>query len=1043
MLLSDVSVKRPVFATVLSLLLVIFGLLAFDKLPLREYPDVNPPVVSIRTTYVGASAEVVETKITQVIEDIISGIEDVKTLESKSQDGISTITIEFGLNRDVDDAAADVRDRVSRVLGNLPKEADPPEITKVDANTQEIIWFRLTSDTKNALELTDYAQRFLVDRFAVVNGVARVRIGGERRYAMRIWLDRKQLAARSLTVGDIEVALQRENVELPSGRLESYKREFTIRTQRSYNNPEDFSKLVIKRDNEGRLIRLADVAEVKEEASDSRTELRSNGMPAVGIGIAKQSRANTLEVARGAKAEMERALSTLPQGVEMSIAFDSSLFIEAAIEEVYMTFVITIVLVIIVIFIFLGNLRATVIPTITIPVSLVSAFIVLYWCGFSVNLLTLLALVLAIGLVVDDSIVVLENIFKKVEAGMEPLAAAFLGTRQVAFAVVATTVVLIAVFVPISFMEGEVGRLFTEFAFALAGAVGFSGFISLTFSPMLASKVLKTRSHGKPGGLSSAVERVMEAVIRPYRSSLQWCLGRQRFFIVLSALSIPFIFLLLKVIPKEYEPTEDRGMLFVAFTGPEGASLEYMKMYSREIEADLQALTDKKEARQTLVFIPMGFSSSGSVNSGMAIVLLEPWDMRKRGAKEIVGETFGLVAKHEGLSAIPILPKGLSGGRFSQPIEFVIQGSSYEELVQWRDIYLDKIKNYPGLVNVDYDYKETKPQYLVEVDKSRAASLGISSEVIGRTLETMLGSRKVTTYIDRGEEYDVILQSKPEDRRSVIDLDNIYVRSSLSSTLVPLSNLVVLKESAASPALNRFNRLRAITISANIGPGYNQSQVLDYMEQAFAESLPNSARFDYKGQSRTFKESGTSFVFAFFLAIGVIYLVLAAQFESFVHPLVILTTVPLAILGALLGLFFWGITLNIYSEIAILMLIGLAAKNGILIVEFTNQLRDEGKEFVEALIEACSIRFRPILMTSFAAAIGALPLVLATGAGAESRMSMGVVIFVGVIFSTFLTLYIVPVFYQVLARHTLSPETVANELNKQLERLNALKEADR
>jgi multidrug efflux pump len=1033
MWISDISVKRPVFATVLSLLLLIFGILTFYKLPQREYPDVNPPIVSIKTTYIGASAEVVETKITQPIEDSISGIEGIRTVESESQDGVSLVTIEFNIKRDIDGAAADVRDRVSRILNELPMEVKSPEITKVDANTQEVMWLRLTSDQYNAMQLSDYAERFLVDRFAVVDGVARVRIGGERRSAMRIWLDRSALAARNLTVDDIEKALKSENIEFPAGRLESYKREFTVRTKRLYNSIDDFRGLIIKRGVDGYLIKLGDIAEVEVGPEDARTELRSNGLPAIGIGIAKQSRANTLGVTRGIRNEMEKILASLPHGMELTVAFDTSLFIEAAIEEVYFTFFLTTMLVVLVIFIFLGNWRATFIPAITIPISLISAFIVLYLFDFSVNLLTLLALVLAIGLVVDDAIVVLENIYKKIEEGLEPLAAAFLGTRQVFFAVVATTVALVAVFVPISFLEGEVGRLFTEFAIALAGAVSFSCFVSLTLTPMLSAKILKKYSKQSP--LTLCVQKTFEKILNCYKTALKWSLERRYLSFGLTLAAVPLIYLLFLIIPGEYEPTEDRGVILTIFKAPEGASLEYTKIYSRKIEEDLQALINKKEASQTLMILPLTFTTTGSVNSGLGIVLLEPWEKRKRSSQEIVGELFGSFMNHPGIFAIPILPKGLSNGRFSQPIEIVIQGTSYEELAEWRDLFLNKIYSYPGIVNVDYDYKETKPQIVLEIDRDRAGSLGISGAVIGKTLQTMLGSCKTTTYLDKGKEYSVMLQGKPEERRSVADLENIYVRSEISDDLIPLSNLVSLTEKADSASLNRFNRMRAITFSANIAPGYTQGQVLDHLAKTAREILPKVARIDYKGESRTYKETGGSFIFAFGLSLVIIYMVLAAQFESFIHPLVILVTAPLAVLGALLGLFLFGISLNIYSQLGILMLGGLAAKNGILIVEFANQLRNTGKEIRVAILEASLVRFRPILMTSLATAIGAIPLVLAKGAGAESRASLGIVVFSGVMFSTFLTLFVVPVFYEWMTKNARPRDAVAQDLENQLKKI--------
>lgn len=1033
MKISDLSIKRPVFAIVTSILLVLFGILCFVKLPLREYPDVNPPIISIRTGYNGASAEIVESKITQPIEGIISGIEGIKTIESESQDGDSTITIEFHINRDIDAAAADVRDRIARILNELPLEADAPEITKLDTNTHEVIWLRISSERYNALELTDFADRDLVDRLAVVDGVARVRITGERRYAMRIWLDRKALAARGLTVDDIEHALKRENIELPAGRIESYKREFTIRTKRLYETAEDFKNLVVKRGDSDYLIRLGDVAEVEIGPEDKRTELRANGLPAIGIGIAKQSRANTLEVARGVKKELERITPTLPKDIQVVVSYDGSLFIESAIHEVYLTLGITILLVVAIIYIFLGNFRATLIPALTIPISLISVFILLYLLNYSVNLLTLLALVLAIGLVVDDAIVVLENIYKKIEGGMQPLAAAYLGTRQVRFAVIATTLVLVAVFIPIAFLEGNVGKLFTEFALTLAGAVAFSSLIALTLCPMLCSKILqKTTS---PHSFGKIVSRFLDRSMGPYKKSLGWSLKHPLLISAFSLVAFPLIYLLFTTLPDEFEPLEDRGYFYTYFKAPEGSSLEYMKLHARKMEAGFLKLIDNQEARQTFVVIPSRYSSTGSLNTGRGVVLLEPWEKRTRSSKAILDELSHEFSQQAGIQIIPILPKGLSLKKSGQPIQMVLQGNSYEELAKWRDLFIEKIKTYPGISNIDYDYKETKPQLLVEIDRDRAAALGVANEVIGRTLETMLGSRKVTSFIDKGEEYFVILQSKEEYRRTPGDLTGIYVRSAHAPELVSIFNLVKMQETSDAASLNRFNRMRSITLSGNIGAGYTIGPVLKYLEKAAQELFPSSIRIDYKGESKMYRETSSSFIFVLMLALVMVYLVLAAQFESFIHPFIILTVVPLALLGGLWGLYLWGVTLNIYSQIGMIMLIGLSAKNSILIVEFTNQLRDEGYALLDALMEASLSRFRPILMTALSTAIGAIPLVMATGAGAESRLSIGVVIFIGVFLSTFLTLYVIPVFYSWMAKNTTSPEATSQELQRQLNQL--------
>jgi len=837
MILSDVSVKRPVFATVVSLLLVAFGIVSFSQLPLREYPDINPPIVSVETTYSGASAAIVETKITQLLEDRISGVEGIKTITSSSRDGVSDITIEFKLSRDIDAAANDIRDRISRVVDNLPEEADPPEIYKVDSNASVIMWLNLSSTVMNGLELTDYADRNLVDRFAVLEGVARVRIGGARRYAMRVWLDREALAARGLTVNDVENALRAENVELPAGRIESIEREFTARVARSYQTTEDFKQLVLTRGEDGFLVRLGEVAQVELGAEEYRTELRGNGDDMIGLGIIKQSTANTLAVARVVKAEAERVRASLPEGVLLHQSYDTSVFIEEAISEVYRTLGIAIGLVILVIFIFLGNVRAMLVPAVTVPVSLISAFIVLLLLGFSINLLTLLALVLAIGLVVDDSIVVLENIHRRIELGEPPLLAAYLGARQVGFAVVATTLVLIAVFVPISFLEGNVGRLFSEFALAMAAAVAFSSVVALSLSPMMCSVLL--RRNERPGGLNRLMHSAFAGLEKLYMGSLRFVLHHAYvIFIVFIGIAVAIAWLW-QEIPREFAPKEDRGAFFIIVNAPEGASYEYTQRYMREVEARMIPLVESGEATRALARVPRSFSSAAVVNNGIGIMVLAPWEDR-RTAWDIMADLSSQFQELPGIRAFPVMRQSLGARGVSRPVQFVLGGSSYQELAEWRDILLAKARENPNLLRLDSDYKETKPQLLVEIDRNRAADLGVSLANIGRTLETMLGSRRVTTYIDKGEEYDVILEGKDADHRTPQDLTNIYVRSDRTGQLIPLSNLVTLQDFADAATLNRFNRMRAITIEANLAPGYALGEALAFLEEIVRTDLPKS-----------------------------------------------------------------------------------------------------------------------------------------------------------------------------------------------------------
>ncbi|MCV2884791.1 efflux RND transporter permease subunit [Aestuariibacter sp. AA17] len=1014
MLLSNISVKRPVFASVVNLLLVVFGIVCISLLSLREYPDIDPPIVSINTNYPGASANIVETRITQVLEDRISGIEGIKNITSTSRNGRSNISIEFNLSRDIDAASNDVRERVSRALNNLPDQADPPEVSKANSDEDVIVWYNLRSDNLSVMELTDYAERFIVDRLSIAEGVARVRVGGGRSYAMKVWLDRNAMAAREVTVNDIERVIRSENVELPAGEVQSLDRNFEVRVARTFLTPDDFSKLTVKAGADGYLVRLGEVAHVELAAADDETEFRGDGVNMIGLGIIKQSKANTLEVARSAKEALEQISQTLPDNIFIVPSYDSSVFIEESINEVYNTLGIAMLMVIIVIYLFLGNVRATLIPAATVPVSLISAFIVMYALGFSINLLTLLALVLAIGLVVDDAIVVLENIYRRIEMGEPPLLAAYRGAREVGFAVVATTMVLIAVFVPLVFLQGNIGRLFTEFALAIAAAVAFSSVTALSLSPMLASKVLTQRERNSAFG--RWIDRGFKRVEGGYFNTLGRTLHQPIVMAALIILSLVALYQLAQKIPSEFVPKEDRGNFFIAMQAAEGASFESNAANLKKIEDILLPYIDKEEVNRVLVRTP-GFGGS----AGIAIVGMVPWDVRQRSTFELMEEVSGKLSEIPDVRAFAIMRSSLGGRGLGRPVQFVLQGNTYEDLVRWRDIIIDKASDNPGLVRIDSDYKETLPQLLINIDRDRAADLGVSISEIGRTLETMLGQRRVSTYLDRGEEYDVILEGREEDYRSPQSIDNLYVRSQKTNQLIPLDNLLTVDERATSDRLNRYNRMRSITISANLADGYTLGEALEYLRGLVDSELPEEVSIDYKGESQLYQDSGNSVIFVFLLALAITYLILAAQFESWVHPLVIMLTVPLALVGAFIGLYLSDMTINIYSQIGLVMLIGLAAKNGILIVEFTNQLRDEGMPFEDALRRASTLRLRPIVMTGFTTVFSALPLVLASGPGAESRMVIGMVIFAGVAVSAFLTLYVVPVAYYWLARHTSSP----------------------
>lgn len=1028
MMLSDQSVRRPVFATVISLLLVILGITSMLRLPVRQYPDVDAPVVSVETRYRGASAEVVETKVTQVVEDVVAGIEGINKLTSSSADERSDIRIEFNLDRDIDAAANDVRDRVSRVVDQLPNEVDPPEIAKVDSSTQSVMWLNLTSDRMSGLEITDYADRYLVDRFSTVPGVARVRISGARRYAMRIWLDREALAARALTVGDVETALRAENVELPAGRLESEQREFTLRTDTGFSTEDDFKRLVIGRGADGQLVRLGEVAEVRIGAENERSVARANGEPAVSLGIEQLSKANSVLVSRAVRDELENIAGELPEGMTLSVNYDRAEFIEASMNEVYKALAVALALVLVVIYLFLGSLRATLIPAIVVPVSVVATFTVMGAMGYTINILTLLGLVLAIGLVVDDAIVVLENIYRRIEDGQKALLAALDGSREIGFAVIATTLVLVAVFVPLSYIEGDIGRLFREFGITLAAAVIFSSLVALTLTPMLSSKMLRGRE--LRSGLAARIDRFFRALTRFYRRQLDTVLNWPWTVLVGVLALTAGAFWMARTLPAEYAPNEDRGAFWVLLRAPEGASMEFTDRYTRQMEAAIESERgDDKPVMRYLTRLPGGWGSA-EVNSSRIIVLLKNWDDRDDKDVDVAARLRGQFEDIPGARIFARTNRALGVRSGGTPVEMVLGGPDYEQLKDWRDRMLAAMETMPELTNPDSNYQERKPQMNIAVDRDRAGALGVSLSAVGRTLETMLGSRIVTTYVDRGREYNVILQGRDSDRSSIEDLTNLYVRSSETGRLIPLSNLVNITEVAGPSELNRFDRMRAITVSAGLADGVRLGEAIDRLEAVARETLPASARISWDGESQDFLESGFSLYLTFGLALLIVFLVLAAQFESFVNPLIILVTVPLALVGALLGLWLMGGTINVFSQIGAILLIGLSAKNGVLIVEFANQLRDRGKDFRESILDAASVRLRPILMTSACTTFGAMPLLLAAGAGSESRQPIGIVVVFGVTLSAALTLFVVPALYALFARRTRSPQHVSRVIEQ-------------
>jgi multidrug efflux pump len=1028
MLISDLSIKRPVLATVVSLLLIVLGLFAFTRLPLRELPDIDPPVVSISTSYTGASAAVVETRITQVLEDAVSGIEGVDLLTSSSRTGRSNINIEFSAARDIESAANDVRDAVSRVADDLPDDVDMPRVAKADADSEVILWANLTGTGWDTLALTDYADRYLVDRLSSIDGVAQVNLAGGQAYAMRVWPDPAALAARKLSVSDVQAALRRENIELPGGSIESTDRDFTVRIERGFRNANEFAQLPLTRGEDGHVVRLGEVARVALESAERRSYFRGNGKDMLGLGIVKTSTANSLEVANNIKAEIARINTSLPKGMAMGITYDSTQYIDVAVHEVYKTLFEAIALVLVVIWLFLGSLRAALIPAVTVPVCVIAAFMALWAFGFSINLLTLLALVLSIGLVVDDAIVVLENAQRRADLGEPAPLAAMRGTRQVGFAVMATTAVLVSVFVPMAFQEGNNGRLFRELAVALAGAVAISMFVALTLTPMMCSLLIQPHER-VPHGFSGWVDARLKGLSNGYRGALGKTVGKPLLFGLLMLAALAASVGLFTLVPRELAPTEDRGAFFVGVNGPEGGGYDYTVKQLAKVE---QALLKYEGGDKPVVMINSrapggGGGGGGDMQNGQAIVILKPWDERKVTTDEVVEKVAKDLAKIPGVRALPQVRQGLVRGG-GQPLQIVLGGPEYAQLVEWRDKLLARFEANPKLQGVDTDYKETRPQIRVSVDHDRAADLGVAVADIGNVLQTMLGSARVTTFVNQGKEYDVLVQAERKDRAGIAGLKNLYVRAR-DGNLVPLSSVVSVREIAEPGTLNRFNRLRSITISARLAPGYPLGEAIAFAQQAAREELPDTAQIDFGGQSREYLQAGGAALFTFGMALLVVFLVLAAQFESFAHPFVIMLTVPLAVFGALLGLAATGNTINLFSQIGIVMLIGLAAKNGILIVEFANQRRDEGLPLREAILDAAATRLRPILMTSVATVTGALPLMFATGAGSASRGAIGVVVVFGVLLSTLLSLFVVPAFYLLLAKYTHAPEERARALD--------------
>ena len=1012
MKISDICIQRPVFATVLSLVVMLLGLVSYTRLAVREYPKIDEPVVTVSTTYRGASAEIIESAVTKPLEDSLAGIEGVEVITSISRAEDSQISVRFKLERAPDSAAADVRDRVSRVRAKLPDAVDEPVIAKVEADANPIIWIAFSSDKHSAMEVTDIANRIVKPKMQTLPGAADVRIFGERKFSMRVWLDKQRLAAYQLTPADVEEALRRQNVEVPAGRIESREREFSVVASTDLRTPEEFGAVVVKT-VAGYPVRIADLGRVEIGPAAERTSVRFKGRSAVGMGVIKQATANPLELSKALRAELPKLVKTLPEGMTADISYDSSVFIDRSIQSVFKTIGEAILLVLAIIFFFLRNLRATLVPLVTIPVSLIGAFGIMFALGFTINTLTLLALVLAIGLVVDDAIVVLENIFRHIEDGMPRRQAAEKGAKEIGFAVVAMTLTLAAVYAPVAFMTGRTGKLFIEFALTLAGAVLVSGFVALTLSPMMCSVLLKHEE--KHGRIFLLIEAFLGWLNSGYKRVLTAALGRRwvvlvGFFVVAGACVV-----LLKALKSELAPIEDRGVILGVFSGPDGATLAFTEKYGRQMEGIFEPI---KEIDRYFVV-----AGSPTVNQGISFVGLTDWTERARRSPDIAKELFPKFAGIPGVLAFPVTPPSLGQSPRERPINFVIvTAAPYEELQKVTREFLGEVAKNPGIINVDTDLKLNKPELSVVVNRDKAADLGVPVESIGRTLESLLGGRQVTRFKRDGEQYDVLVQVADFERTNPDDIRGIYVRAR-DGSMVSLDNLVTVKESIAPRELNHFGQRRAVTITANLAPGYTMGEALSYMDGVATQLLKPGFAVDYNGQSREFRQSSSSLAFTFLLALAFIYLVLAAQFESFRDPFIIMLTVPLSMAGALLALWLTNGTLNVYSQIGLVTLVGLITKHGILIVEFANQLQEQGRELKAAVIEAAEMRLRPILMTTGAMVLGAVPLALATGAGAESRQQIGWVIVGGLLLGTFFTLFVVPTVYSFLAaRKTMTGE---------------------
>jgi multidrug efflux pump len=1003
MKLSDISIRRPVLASMMSAGLVLFGVIGYSLLSVREFPDIDPPVISVSTVLPGANPRVVESAVTDILEEELSTIPGLRTLSSSSAEQVSNITLEFYLDRAVEEAAQDVRDKVSRARGRLPEDILEPVVAKQEADAFPFYFLALRAQNYDLLQLSDIGDRIVKTRLQSLPGVGQVFIYGERRFSMRVWLSANDMAARGITVQEVENAIRARNVEIPAGRIESVRREFTVRSLGELKTPAEFASMTVANQN-GRLVKLGDIARVELGPEDERTLLRYKGVPSVAVAVVRQSKANLIEVADAIRAELPAIQAALPPGVDLISAFDQSVFVTRSISEAEETLVIAAILVILIIFVFLRNIRATIIPGIAIPVSIVTTFAVMYFLGFSINNLTLLALILAIGIVVDDAIIVLENAYRhQEELGKDPQTAAIEGTREIAFAVIATTIALVAVFTPLAFLQGTTGRLFNEFGIAVAGSVVISGFVALTLTPMLCAKILRVpKQHG---ALFKTLERGFDALATRYARGLRWALGQRVVVLIVALITVRIAAGLYgHTLKREFIPAEDRGYFVTFVIAPEGASLQYTDEYLRRIE-EILGRTEDIEG----YFSVIGFRG---VNFGIIFTRLTDWSDRDRQVQDVINEVQPQFFMVQGVFAFAQNPPAIGGG-FGGQVQYIVQNPDFDKLMAGMGAFQQAASQIPGLVNVQIDLKVNKPELTVSYDRDRAEDLGVPVRDVSSTLQTMLGGRRVSTFTRNNKLYDVILRLDPSHRSTPSDMSGLYLRGQ-NGALVQLSAIATVTEGVGPQSLLHHNRVRSFTLSGSLAPGAVLGDIRTALDSVAAAVLPSGSTTALSGELRELEESGSSLTFVFLIALVVVFMVLASQFESLLHPFTVLLAVPLAVTGALLLLWIAGSTINLYSQIGLILLIGLVTKNSILIVEYANQLRERGLSTVDAVLESGRIRLRPILMTSISTIMGAVPIMLGLGAGSISRRPLGYAIVGGIFFSTVLTLFLVPVAYVML-----------------------------